>query len=77
VDHKKNAENHRGALRTSKTGIRGVFKHSCGNRWHVQVRHHGHTYHGGLFVNISDAEAAAIALRNKLFTHNEFDRVAT
>jgi len=76
VDHKRNQENLTGANRVSKSGIRGVFPHSCGNRWHVQVNHNGKCYNGGLFASIVDAEAAAVALRNKLFTHNDVDRIA-
>lgn len=36
--------------------------------------HHGRTYHGGYFHDLADAERAAIALRNSLFTHNDTDR---
>jgi hypothetical protein len=40
----------------------------------VDVRHHGVYYFGGSFADPASAEAAAIALRNQLFTHNDVDR---
>lgn len=75
VDHKRNQENLMGANRASKSGVRGVYMHACG-KWNVQVTHHGLRYNGGLHATLADAEAAAVELRNKLFTHNDIDRVA-
>jgi len=75
VDHKRNQENLTGANRVSKSGVRGVYMHACG-KWNVQVTHNGQRYSGGLHSLLADAEAAAVALRNKLFTHNDIDRVA-
>ena len=74
VDHKQNAENHQGATKNSKSGVRGVYWHERARKWHGQVRHNGVRYYAGLHVNLEDAEAATVALRNKLFTHNEIDR---
>jgi hypothetical protein len=45
------------------------------NRWVVSVSHAGKHYNGGRFDNLSDAEAAAVALRKRLFTHNDADRL--
>jgi len=36
--------------------------------------HNGKHYQAGYFDEIADAEAAVIAMRNELFTHNTFDR---
>jgi hypothetical protein len=35
----------------------------------------GTYYHVGYFADIADAEAAVIARRSELFTHNDLDRV--
>jgi hypothetical protein len=74
VLHKQNQENRAGAQANSRSGIRGVFWHR--GKWLVRVQHNGRPYHGGRFTAIADAEQAAIALRNKLFTHNDADRRA-
>jgi len=74
VTQKQNLENLAGAKRTSKSGVRGVSWHR--NKWRVCVQHDRHSYHGGVFADIKDAEAAAIALRNNLFSNNLQDRSA-
>ena len=61
-----------GATRQSKSGLRGV--HPFRGKWAVQVRHEGVAHYGGVFATIQEANTAAIALRNRLFTHNEADR---
>jgi hypothetical protein len=76
VDHKQNGENHQGALITSKSGVRGVYWHKGARKWTGQVGHNGVRYNAGLHESIADAEASVVALRNKLFTHNDIDRVA-
>lgn len=68
---KQNAEN-RSPVRNSLTGIRGVTIDK--GKYRVQAMHQGKNYFGGLFADISQAERAAIALRNRLFTHNVDDR---
>jgi hypothetical protein len=76
VTNKQNAENRAGAQRNNKSsGIRNVYRHEDGVRWLVHTRHHGRSYYGGVFSDLATAEAAAIALRNRLFTHNDADRV--
>jgi hypothetical protein len=70
VTIKQNGEN-RGSSH-SKAGVRGVVWYS--GRWAARVGHNGRLYHGGRFDTIAEAEAAAVALRNRLFTHNDMDR---
>lgn len=71
---KQNGENLGGASRNNLTsGVRGVYAHRNG-RWQVRVQHNGKSHSGGLFDTIEAAEEAAVALRNKLFTHNDLDR---
>jgi hypothetical protein len=76
VTNKQNMEHRSGAQSDSKTGIRGVSWCATDKSWRVDARHKGKTIYGGRFADIADAEAAAIALRNKLFTHNDLDRKA-
>lgn len=72
VSRKQNMENMK-QERQSTSGIRGVSWSSATGKWRVQVVHHGEAHHGGLYGNIEKAEAAAVALRNELYTHNDSD----
>ena len=73
--HKQNIENREGAQRNNRSGgIRGVTWLKDKQKWRVQAQHNGVHHIGGYFTDIQEAEAAAIALRNRLFTHNEKDR---
>jgi len=60
----------------SSTGYRNVYFDRLRNKWYVQVKHNGHKYCGGSFDSPDEADAAARALRNRLFTHNDDDRQA-
>lgn len=71
---KKQNNEHRGPAPSSTTKVRGVSLDRRINRYRVQVIHNGRNYGGGYHRELADAEAAAIALRNKLFTHNDLDR---
>lgn len=73
VTTKQNMENRSGPQRNNVSGVRGVFRHDDG-RWRVRVQHNGKQHHGGCFEELEDAEAAAVDLRNRLFTHNDADR---
>ena len=77
VTHKQNMENRAGARAGSRSGVRGVLWEKRRNRWVARVKHDRKMYHVGEFVSLEDAEAAVIAKRNELFTHNDLDRVAT
>jgi hypothetical protein len=74
VTNKQNAENRPASANNSSCGIRGVTWFKAAKRWMVQVKHNGQRHHGGYFKDLGDAERAAIALRNRLFTHNDTDR---
>lgn len=73
VSKKQNAENRSGPTRANKSGYRGVSWNKQRGKWHGSVRHNQKTYYAGLFVDVEDANRAVLALRNKLFTHNELD----
>lgn len=74
--NKQNHENRPGAQRNSSSGIRGVSWSKAARKWRARVKHFGVEHHVGLFEDISDAEAAAIAKRKELYTHNSIDRKA-
>ena len=76
VTHKENGENHQGPLVTSSTGIRGVHWNNQRQKYHAEVKHNQKKYHAGFFDSLDEAEAAVIAKRNELFTHNDMDRRA-
>ena len=68
---KQNNENLSGGH--GATGMRGVTFYA-GRGYQARVRHHGRLIHVGWFRDLAAAEAAAVAKRNELFTHNELDR---
>lgn len=68
----QNRQNLDGATIRSKSGFRGV--HPLRDKWVAQVGHKGVRHYGGVFGTPEEANEAAIALRNRLFTHNEADR---
>lgn len=74
--NKQNLENPRGAYSTSKSGVLGVHWHKQCKKWVVRVGHNGRVLYGGLFTELADADAAAVAMRNRLFTHNDLDKAA-
>lgn len=70
----QNGQNLRGAKNSSKSGVRGVSWDKEKQKWVVFVGHNYRKYNGGRYDSIEDAERAAIALRNRLHTHNDVDR---
>lgn len=74
VSRKQNQENRSGATARSKSGVRGVFW--TRGKWEARVKHRGRMNYAGRFDSIAEAEAAVIAKRNELFTHNIADRSA-
>lgn len=75
VTNKQNHENIV-AQRDSKTGVRGVYYDHRGY-YYVQVTHNGKRHCGRTYSSLDEAELAAIALRNSLYTHNNTDRRAS
>jgi len=66
---KQNGENRKGAQRNSKSGVRGVCWYK--GKWFTGVKHEGKSYYVGSYDDIADAEAAVVAKRNELFSHNQ------
>lgn len=73
---KENNENRLGAHANNRSGVRGVTRRNEHSKWQATVRHHGYLHYVGTFEQLADAEAAVIAKRNELFTHNDADRTA-
>jgi hypothetical protein len=73
VTTKQNGEHRRGAQKNSKTGVRGVSWSKSRSRYRAQAWHNGRTVEGGYFHTILEAEQAVIALRARLFTHDDME----
>lgn len=74
--NKQNIENRVGADSNSSSGVRGVYWNRRARKYQTTIGHNGKTHYAGMYDNLADAEAAAIAKRNELFTHNDIDRTA-
>lgn len=74
VSNKQNSEHVAGWARSS-SNFRGVTFDKRRNVWKAQVKHEGRNHFCGDFDSASKAAEAAQAMRNKLFTHNDLDRV--
>ena len=74
---KANAENLSGAHRDSATGVRGVYYDKRRDAFVVSVFSDGRYYYGKQHKTLAEAEAAAIALRNRVMTNNLADRTAS
>lgn len=74
VTRQENNQNKAGPSRNCKSGVRGVSWVKHAQRWRATVRHDGIQHHVGYFVHLAEAEAAVVAKRNELFTHNDADR---
>lgn len=75
--HKQNHENLVGVYPNNTSGYRGVSWWSLRQCWKGTVNHNGRAVHVGYFTDPAEANEAVIAMRNKLYTHNDLDRVTT
>jgi hypothetical protein len=73
---KQNMENRQAPSSHNTSGVRGVHldKRRARPRWVAAVSHGGKHIHVGNFDTIAEAEAAVIAKRLELFTHNDIDK---
>lgn len=74
--NKQNHEHLKGAFANSKSGVRGVSWDASKMKWRATVGHNYKQYHVGRYDSMEEAEAAVIAKRLELFTHNDLDRAA-
>lgn len=77
VTRKQNLEHRRGAQTNSRSGIRGVSWHKRAKKWMAEVQHHGKSHYLGLFTDLKEAEEAAAAKRQELFTHDDYEKAAS
>lgn len=73
---KQNGENLDGVSTNNTSGYRGVFfdKRKKAKPWAGRIVHNRKFVHVGVFATAEEANAAVIAKRNELFTHNDLDR---
>lgn len=74
VTRKQNEENLRESRANSRTGIRGVFPDKKPGTFRTSVMHNGKSYGKSGFRSVEEATKHVVALRNRLFTHNDADR---
>ena len=72
VTNAQNQQNLRGAYSNSTTGVRGVYWHKRDRKYEAQVRLNGKQHHAGYYDTLEEAEAAVIAKRKELFTHDDY-----
>ena len=72
VTHAQNHQNRRGANRDSVTGVRGVYWNKQVQKFQALVKLSGKKYSAGYYDTLEAAEAAAIAKRSELFTHDDY-----
>lgn len=73
---KQNQENHQGPQRNNTSGVRGVSWRKDLEKWAGHVSHQKRKITVGYFETLDEAEAAVIAKRLELHTHNDLDRIA-
>lgn len=73
---KQNAENPSGLRSDNTSGARGVYWDAQTRKWRAVVGHYGIQHYLGLFDTTAEANAAVVAKRIELFTHNVKDRSA-
>ena len=71
VTHAQNGQNRRGANSNNATGVRGVSWHKRNRKFVAHVRLGGKRYNAGCYDTLEEAEAAVIAKRRELFTHDD------
>lgn len=74
VAQKQNMENRVGPHRNNTSGFRGVSWHKKSNKWIALVGHGGTRHYAGTYLTREEAEAAVVAKRLELHTHNDSDR---
>lgn len=73
--NKQNQENQKGPQSRNISGYRGVYWNKERRKWGALVTHRGKRIGAGHYVDPIEANAAVVAKRNELYTHNNPDRV--
>ena len=74
VTSKQNMENRNGAPAHNTSGVRGVTWNLKAKKWVASVGHGGKRHYAGSHDSLDEAQAAVIAKRLELHTHNDSDR---
>ncbi|UYL88350.1 HNH endonuclease [Arthrobacter phage EvePickles] len=74
VTNKQNQENRKGPGLRNVSGYRGVFWNKERRKWGTLVCHRGKRFGAGHYDDVEEANAAVVAKRNELYTHNNPDR---
>ena len=77
VTNAQNLQNRRGANSNSVTGIRGVYWAKHARKYRARVELSGKHFHVGYYDTIEEAEAAVVAKRRELFSHDDYADWAT
>lgn len=75
VTNKQNCEHQAGVQKNNKSGVRGVSWDNRSQKWVAVVRHNNKMHYAGYHSDLESAADAVRELRNRLFTHNDLDRV--
>lgn len=75
ITHQQNIQNRGAVPRNNKSGYRGVHWAKHANKWRAKVDVLGKAHNLGYFDTAEEANAAVIAARNRLHTHNDLDRI--
>jgi hypothetical protein len=73
VTRSQNNQHRKQANQTSQTGVLGVSPKKYGKPYQAQAKINSQSVSAGSFNTIEEANEAVIALRNRLFTHNDHD----
>lgn len=73
--NKQNLENVTGLNSANTSGYRGAWLDKRNGQWYARVKHMYVNHNSGPYATAQEAGEAAQALRNKLFTHNDLDRL--
>jgi hypothetical protein len=74
VTNKQNQENRKPPQGRNISGYRGVYWNKDRRKWGTLVTQHGKRISAGCYADVEEANAAVVALRNRLYTHNDPDR---
>ncbi|MEW5290302.1 HNH endonuclease [Erwinia papayae] len=76
VTPKQNSENRAGPATTrNSSGKRGVRWNAQVGKWHAYYSHNRQPHYVGLYDDLEEASEAARLARNRVFTHNDADRI--
>ena len=70
ITHAQNCQNRRGCQINSKSGIRGVHRHTKNNRWIASIHSNKERIYLGSFKTKEEAEKVVIEARKEIFPYS-------